>query len=575
MTYLCNRPEDFAAEALAGLAAAAPTYVRLHPGGVLRAHPARDGKVAVVIGGGSGHYPAFAGLVGAGLADGAVCGDVFASPSTRQVIDICRGADRGSGVWLSFGNYAGDVLNFGAAAQRLRAQGMAVEVLAVTDDIASAPPEEAAARRGVAGDLVVFKVAGAAAEEGMSLADVAEVATRANDRTRSFGVAFDGCTLPGQDHRLFTLPDGVVAWGLGIHGEPGVGEEPAPSADELAEQLVQRVLAERPAGDENRAAVVLNGLGTVKYEELFVLWRAVAGLLERAGVRLVAPVVGELVTSLDMAGCSLTVAWLDDELERLWLAPADAPAFHRTDAVLLPAVDDAIETSTEQEVLVVAAGPEGAAAGAVALAAFEVAAATLHAHEDELGELDSVAGDGDHGRGMSRGVDAALAEARTVVAAGGDAPTVVSRAAEAWADRAGGTSGALWGVGLLALASRLPADGPVAFADLSAGVRAATEQVQAVGGAVVGDKTLVDVLVPFTDELARAAVELEPAEAFSRARAVARAAAAGTADIAARRGRSRVLGDKSIGTADPGATSLVLLLDALAPVLAPHPEVSK
>jgi dihydroxyacetone kinase len=320
---------------------------------------------------------------------------------------------------------------------------------------------------------------------------------------------------------------------------------------------------------------VLNGLGTVKYEELFVLWRAVAGLLERAGVRLVAPVVGELVTSLDMAGCSLTVAWLDDELERLWLAPADAPAFHRTDAVLLPAVDDAIETSTEQEVLVVAAGPEGAAAGAVALAAFEVAAATLHAHEDELGELDSVAGDGDHGRGMSRGVDAALAEARTVVAAGGDAPTVVSRAAEAWADRAGGTSGALWGVGLLALASRLPADGPVAFADLSAGVRAATEQVQAVGGAVVGDKTLVDVLVPFTDELARAAVELEPAEAFSRARAVARAAAAGTADIAARRGRSRVLGDKSIGTADPGATSLVLLLDALAPVLAPHPEVSK
>ena len=280
MTLILNSPETFAAEALAGLTAANPAYVRL-PGGVLRAHPARDGKVAVVVGGGSGHYPAFAGLVGAGLADGAVCGDVFASPSTRQVIDICRGADRGSGVWLSFGNYAGDVLNFGAAAQRLRVQGMAVEVLAVTDDIASAPPEEAAARRGVAGDLVVFKVAGAAAEEGMSLADVAEVATRANDRTRSFGVAFAGCRLPGQDHPLFTLSEGVVAWGLGIHGEPGVGEEPAPSADELADEMVQRVLAERPAGDENRAAVILNGLGTVKYEELFVLWRAVAGLLER------------------------------------------------------------------------------------------------------------------------------------------------------------------------------------------------------------------------------------------------------------------------------------------------------
>ena len=570
MTYLCNRPEDFAAEALAGLAAAAPTYVRLHRGGVVRAHPARDGKVAVVVGGGSGHYPAFAGLVGSGLADGAVCGDVFASPSTRQVIDICRGADRGGGVWLSFGNYAGDVLNFGAAAQRLRAQGMAVEVLAVTDDIASAPTDQVANRRGVAGDLVVFKVAGAAAEEGMSLAEVAEVATRANDRTRSFGVAFAGCRLPGQDHPLFTLPEGVVALGLGIHGEPGVGEEPAPSADELAEQLVQRVLAERPAGDENRAAVVLNGLGTVKYDELFVLWRAVAGLLERAGVRLIAPVVGELVTSLDMAGCSLTVAWLDDELERLWLAPADTPAFHRTDAVLLPATVAADEIPTEQELAVIAAGPDGMASGAVALAAFEAAAATLHEHEDELGELDAVAGDGDHGRGMSRGVDAALAEARTVAAAGGDAPTVVSRAAEAWADRAGGTSGALWGVGLLALADRLPADGAVAFTDLIAGVRAANEQVQAVGGAVVGDKTLVDVLAPFADELASAADELGPAEAFARARAVAQAAAARTADIAARRGRSRVLGDKSIGTADPGATSLVLLLDALASVLTPH-----
>jgi len=568
VTYLFNRPEDFAAEALAGLAAAEPSYVRLHPGGVLRAHPARAGKVAVVVGGGSGHYPAFAGLVGAGLADGAVCGDVFASPSTRQVIDVCRGADRGSGVWLSFGNYAGDVLNFGAAAQRLRAQGMAVEVLAVTDDIASAPADQTAERRGVAGDLVVFKVAGAAAEEGMSLADVAEVATRANDRTRSFGVAFDGCTLPGQDHRLFTLPDGAVALGLGIHGEPGIGEEPAPTADELAEQLVQRVLTERPAGHENRAAVVLNGLGSVKYDELFVVWRAVAGLLERAGLRLIAPVVGELVTSLDMAGCSLTVAWLDDELERLWLAPADTPAFKRTDTVLLPAVD-ATETPAEQRLSVISAGPDGSAAGAVALAAFEAAAATLHTHEDELGELDAVAGDGDHGRGMSRGVDAALAEARTVAAAGGDAPTVVSRAAEAWADRAGGTSGALWGVGLLALADRLPADGAVAAADLTAGVRAAAEQVQAVGGAVVGDKTLVDVLVPFSDELTRAVTEAQPAEAFSRARDVARAAAAGTADIAARRGRSRVLGDKSIGTVDPGAASLVLLLDALAPVLTP------
>ncbi|MGV9800700.1 DAK2 domain-containing protein, partial [Mycobacterium sp. NPDC003449] len=365
--------------------------------------------------------------------------------------------------------------------------------------------------------------------------------------------------------------------GLGIHGEPGIGEEPAPSADELADQLVRRVLAERPAGAGDRIAAVLNGLGTVKYEELFVLWRGVATRLERAGMHLVAPEVGELVTSLDMAGCSLTVSWLDDELERLWLAPADTPAFRRTATASLPALTGALETveTADAELpQVIPAGPSGAAAGALALAGFEAAAVALHEHEDELGRLDAVAGDGDHGRGMCRGVDAALAEARAAVTAGGDAPTVVSRGAEAWADRAGGTSGALWGVGLLALADRLPRDGGVSFTDLVAGLRDAADRVRAVGGAQVGDKTLIDVLVPVTDELAGAAADLDPAEAFARASAVARAAAAGTADVVARRGRSRVLGDKSLGTPDPGATSLALLIDAVAEALLGHHQAT-
>ncbi|PVU82229.1 D-erythrulose kinase [Cellulomonas sp. WB94] len=572
MTHVSNSPEDFADQALNGLCKVAAPYVRRAPGGVVRAHPARAAKVAVVVGGGSGHYPAFAGLVGQGLADGAVCGNVFASPSTRQVIDVCRAADRGAGVWLSFGNYAGDVLNFGAAATRLRAQGMDVAVLAVTDDVASAPADQCASRRGVAGDLVVFKIAGAAAEEGMALAEVAAVAARANDRTRSFGVAFDGCTLPGADHPLFRLPEGLVGWGLGIHGEPGVGEEPVPSASALAAEMVARVLGERPAGEETRAAVVLNGLGTVKYEELFVLWDTVAVLLAEAGVQVVAPEVGEFVTSLDMAGCSLTVTWLDDELERLWLAPADTPAFRRTAQVLAgPALDEDPDVS-DKAVPLVAAGAAGAAAGVRALSAFEIAAATLHEHEEHLGQLDAVAGDGDHGRGMSRGVDAAVAEARRAVAAGADAPTVISVAAEAWADRAGGTSGALWGVALLALAAQLPTDADVTFADLAQGVREATAAVQAVGGAVVGDKTVVDALAPFTTALTTS-VGHEPARAYAHAVEAARAGAESTTSIVARRGRARVLGDKSLGTPDPGATSFVLLLDALAQLVHDTTEV--
>ena len=360
-------PETFAAESLAGFVAANATRVRPAPGGVVRSTVRTPGKVAVVVGGGSGHYPAFAGVVGEGLADGAVCGDVFASSSTRQVMDICRAVDQGAGVWLSFGNYAGDVLNFSAAATRLRAQGMRVALLAVTDDVASASASERHRRRGVAGDLVVFKVAGAAAEAGYDLDAVEEVAARANDRTRSFGAAFDGCTLPGAEAPLFTLPEGTIAWGLGVHGEPGVGEGELPSADDLAAELVRRVLEDTPDGGGSRVAVLLNGSARSSTRSSSSSGMPCARCW-RPRISKSSPEVGELVTSLDMAGCSLTVSWLDDELERLWLAPANTPAFRRTapaplDPTPVPvgAASPAVEASTEvgQQAGVCAAGGRG------------------------------------------------------------------------------------------------------------------------------------------------------------------------------------------------------------------------
>ncbi|WP_423464419.1 dihydroxyacetone kinase family protein [Promicromonospora sp. MS192] len=565
MTYVHNRPEDFVPEALRGLVKAHPGRLRQVPGGIARADGTRPGKVAVVVGGGSGHYPAFAGLVGDGLADAAVCGDIFTSPSTRQVLDVCRAADAGAGVFVTFGNYAGDVLNFGAAASRLRAQGTDVTILLVTDDVASAPADRAHERRGVAGDLVVFKLAGAAAEEGADLAEVNRLASHGNDRTQSFGVAFDGCTLPGHDHPLFGLEPGTAGWGLGIHGEPGVGEEALPSAAELAAELVDRVLAERPADADGRAAVLLNGLGTVKYEELFVLWDTVHDLLVERGVTIVAPLVGEYVTSLDMAGCSLTVTWLDDELERLWLAPADAPGFHHgswrpAPAALPDPLPDHLPGEPETE-LVAATTPEGIAAAGTVASLFHRAQVALHDAEQMLGDLDAVAADGDHGRGMCRGIDAAVLAADAAVRAGGDAPSVLRRAADAWADKAGGTSGALWGVGLLALADALPADARVTLDHLAAGVTAARDQIQEVGGARVGDKTLVDALHPAAEALAAAAAAgTSSADAWRATVEAAQEGARATENIAARRGRARVLGDKSLGVPDPGATSLALLL---------------
>ena len=345
MTRLYNDPVNFVDEATAGFVAAHAQRVCQVPGGVIRSTRSEPGTVAVVIGGGSGHYPAFAGLVGQGLAHGAVMGNLFASPSAQQVYNVCKAANNGGGVLLSFGNYAGDVLHFGQARERLIREGIPCEIVAVIDDISSADREELHKRRGIAGDLTVFKVAAAAAEAGYSLEEVVRISRAANLRTRSMGVAFDGCTLPGADDALFHVPAGKMAVGLGIHGEPGISEQEIPTADALAELLVSHLLEEVPDGIETvrgaRAAVLLNGLGAIKYEELFVVYRRVHALLEEAGIEIVEPEVGELVTSLDMAGASLTLFWLDDELERLWRAPADTPAYRKGSLNPAPPIDTA------------------------------------------------------------------------------------------------------------------------------------------------------------------------------------------------------------------------------------------
>ena len=269
MTRLFNDPDDFLDELVEGFVAASGRWVRAVPGGVVRSTRSPEPTVAVVIGGGSGHYPAFAGLVGPGLAHGAAMGNLFASPSTQRAYSVAKAADQGRGVLFSYGNYAGDVLNFDAAQDQLRGEGIDCRTVLVTDDIWSAKPDEVEKRRGIAGDLTVFKIACAAAEEGSSLDEVERVARLANDRTRSFGVAFAGCTLPGAAEPLFTVPEGRMAVGLGIHGEPGIDETDVPTADELAELFVSRLLDEVPAGVDaggrpRRADPQRPGLGQVR-----------------------------------------------------------------------------------------------------------------------------------------------------------------------------------------------------------------------------------------------------------------------------------------------------------------------
>ena len=578
MAHVHNALKEFYLEALDGFLTAYSRYVERVPdaSGVMRRGGAVPGHVSVVIGGGSGHYPAFMGVVGAGLAHGAVVGDIFTSPSTEQVYRVGQALDGGAGVLFSFGNYAGDVMNFGAAQERLRREGIDCRTVLVTDDVASATIDEREKRRGVAGDFAVFKVAGAAADRGDSLDDVERVAIRANDLTASFGVAFAGCTFPGQDEPLFTVAPGTMDLGLGIHGEPGIKTVDAMSANELAAVLVEPLLAERPEG-MSRVAVIVNGLGATKYEELFVLYSGIAKLLTEAGVETVLPEVGELVTSLDMAGCSLSITWLDEELEELWCAPADTPAFRRDSGAIVAAQPvpegNFIAASEASAAPVVSAAVEEEA---VDPAALEAAAAirsilsalqdTVIAHEEEWGRLDAVAGDGDHGVGMTRGIKGAVDGA---IASSGGPSVVLLSAANAFADRAGGSSGALWGAFLGGIAAELPNDRAPEAAEVAVAMAAGADALQRLGKCEIDDKTIYDALRPFTDELSACVADGQSlVDGWAASADVATQRAAATADLLPKLGRARPLGDRSLGTPDPGATSMAVCLTVAGRVIA-------
>jgi dihydroxyacetone kinase len=567
MTTIYDDPDEFADDQLTGFLALYADRLRGVPGGVVSHRGPGEPQVAVVIGGGSGHYPAFSGTVGPGLATGAVVGNIFTSPSAAQAYSVAKAADQGRGVVFSFGNYAGDIMNFGIAAERLRKEGIDTRIVVVTDDIASA--DEVAKRRGIAGDFSVFKAMGAAAAEGASLDEVERVGNASNDATRTLGVAFSGCTMPGAAEPLFEVPEGHLGLGLGIHGEPGIRDVELMRATDLADLFVDRLLVDRPTRASSRVAPILNGLGTTKYEELFLLWGHIARRLADAGVEVVEPEVGELVTSLDMGGVSLTLQWLDDELERLWRADAYTPAYRKLraplDALVVPSPDE------------IAAGADDTAPDATDAAvrlgdtvrtALDAIHELLRREEETLGRIDAVAGDGDHGRGMLKGIGAAVRRVEGVDGRTGGA-WLLSRAGLAWAEHAGGTSGVLWGSALEALAASLTDERDAYPAALIVdGVDAFAESIVDLGRASEGDKTMLDALLPFARSR-RERVEAGDAlaGAWVAAAEVAVDAAAATAELRPKVGRARPLAEKSVGTTDAGATSMSMIVATVGEVL--------
>jgi dihydroxyacetone kinase-like protein len=330
MKKVINRPEAFVEEVMEGILLAFGDRLKCldkEKRVLVRAKPAQKGKVGIVTAGGSGHLPVFLGYVGEGLLDGCTVGNVFASPSARKMAETIKACDFGSGVLCLFGNYGGDRMNLDLASEMVEFDGVRIRKVFAADDVASSPRESAGKRRGVAGMVYAFKIAGAAAEAMMNLDEVADLAQKALDSTRSMGVALSACIVPEAGKATFHIEEDEIEVGMGIHGEPGIERRKMMTADEVAESLLDKILADMPLAKGDEVSVMVNGLGATPMEELLIVYRKTALLLQEKNISVYMPHIGEFATSMEMAGLSLTVMKLDARLKELLRAPASTPFY--------------------------------------------------------------------------------------------------------------------------------------------------------------------------------------------------------------------------------------------------------
>ena len=575
MKRLFNRVDRVVEELLLGLVAVHPGLRKLpgHPV-IVRADLDEfrgSGRVALISGGGSGHEPAHAGYVGSGMLTAAVAGDVFTSPPVDDVIAAIRAVAEpgGPGVVLLVKNYTGDRLNFGLAAEMARAEGIAVEIVIIADDVAIPPSDQTAGPRGVAGTVLVHKVAGAAAEAGASLAEVVAEARAAAASVATMGVALTPCTVPAAGKPGFTLAEDEVELGLGIHGEPGIRRAPIEPADALVARLLEPILAAR-AGAESRVALLVNGLGGTTPLELAIVARGALIQLAEAGLTVERTYAGTFLSALEMGGVSLSVLGLDAKRLARLDAPTLAPAWPnaapqvRIEPARMTADDPGTTTSQTNPI-----EPQ-TPFGQQFRAAIARAAQALIAQADHLTALDQAVGDGDLGISLTRGAEAVLAALPTWPT---DDPAATFRfMADVLRRSIAGSSGPFYAVACLRAAatfdpgpgsipnepSDLPRSNPGRELGWVVALGAAIAGIEQLGGAQAGDRTMLDALIPAL----QAASETNPTLA-----AVAQAAETGakaTTTMIPRRGRSSYLGARALGHPDPGAVAVAVWLRALA-----------
>jgi dihydroxyacetone kinase len=565
---LINRPDAVVEEMVEGLVAVYPGLRRVPGQTVLVRSDLPDAarrSVAIISGGGSGHEPAHAGYVGRGMLSAAVAGDVFTSPSPDAVLAAIREVAGPRGVLLIVKNYTGDRLNFGLAAELARAEGIAVEVAFVADDVALAGSSGLAGPRGLAGTVLVHKVAGAAAEAGATLAEVAGEARAAAGAVRTMGVALSACTVPALGRPSFLLGEAEIELGLGIHGEPGVGRQQIGDASTLVDKLLGAILADPALDGLTRAALLVNNLGGTTTMELAIVARRAIEVLEGRGVAVERAYVGTFLSALEMAGVSLSVLKVDDARLARLDAPTTAPAW--PNAAATPR-SRSKGTAAVQEVPSPAppAAPPRTPVGISLEAAIRAAAGALIEAEPRLTELDRAVGDGDLGISLTRGSRAVL---EALPACPLDDPAATLHTLGMILQRAmGGTSGPLYAVLCLRAASRLhqgPAD---EFRTWIESFRAGCEGIADLGGAEEGERTMLDALLPAARTLSSG--QAMP-DALHAAASAAEAGAEATAQMSPRRGRSSYLGARTLGHPDPGAVAVAIWLRAVDDAIARRP----
>ncbi len=560
MKKLINDPSTVVRDMLEGVVALSPAAILLADENVvIRSGLPESGqrKVAVLSGGGSGHEPAHAGYVGSGMLTAAVAGDIFTSPSTDAVLAGIKAAAGSAGALVIVKNYTGDRLNFGLAAELARAEGIPVEIVVIADDVALKDTVPADRRRGIAGTVLVHKLAGAAAEQGLPLADVARIARSAADKLSSMGISLGSCTLPSVGKPGFVLGEREIEVGLGIHGEQGVRRMPIASADRLTSLTLETIEADDRIRSGDRVVLLVNGLGSTPPMELSIVARSAIGSLEQKGIAVERAWAGTFLSALDMPGFSLSIMHVDDAALGLIDAPTDASAWPRGGAVnrnrVLPSTKEAEDGAPS--------GAKTTMAGERLRQTTEMLAKVLIAAEPQLTELDSITGDGDLGASMTRGSEALLALPKESF---GDVSSGLMAMANAMRKAIGGSSGPFYATGLMRASRHLAGLEQPTAAQLAEAFVAAVQAVSELGGAKPGDRTMVDALYPAAKTFKDKVAEGLSADAAWRAAVEAgMAGAEATISMKPRLGRASYLGERAVGHPDGGAIAVSIWLKAI------------